>query len=684
MVGGPTGTAVRCHIHCGGEVKPMHRPPGNRSRRSRRLVFGVLMIAVVVLSVTALAPTAGASPTTLTLGGTTIRPWFDITSTCDPGGSTVTYAQDPAFMATVLPSGFGSGTVSTSGSYVLGPTSGGLPSTIPTASVLSATSGPINISSPAGTATVNVTPTAYPFSVNRCANFADSDLSGTPYAGYITDVLHCDAAHMDGFDFSFGFVGTYEALITPNGPDSAVIERGNVEVFGGTNSFRCPSHAGAMGGFNITFTPQASEPALGDSVAGFVNTVGGGTFLINATSGRAGQFANGTVTYTDPNPFYNFNGEITCLRVFPSSSGLRATIGYHTSAAQAGGDPNRIGDWHWTLQDSSVGLDELGALSGGVGGCSGDSFTVPIAPPSAVNGEITILDDISPPPPDGDADGDGIADSIDTGDRTFSDGGINGAIDAFPLTYTVTVTNLPEPPDGPGGVHVEVTGPVGSTQKVRIVTTNPATGASCGTVRLLPGADTDLACGSLIVRVAGGSSDVEIELSDDTSLLVGANQTAEVEISAGSFSVVEISGTGGNTLRLVNSGTQTPVGESPSGTSLALYDFVGFSQPVDNNGVFNVAKGGSNVPLKWRLMTEVGLPVATLASAAVAVVPVNCDSGALDDVETVAANASGLQNLGDGYYQLNWKTPKTTGCYRMRLSLAGEGAITHDAMFKFK
>jgi hypothetical protein len=50
-----------------------------------------------------------------------------------------------------------------------------------------------------------------------------------------------------------------------------------------------------------------------------------------------------------------------------------------------------------------------------------------------------------------------------------------------------------------------------------------------------------------------------------------------------------------------------------------------------------------------------------------------------------AGNLEEIQNLGSGYYQLNWKTDKTwTGCRQMRLSLAGEGPVTHTALFRFK
>ena len=52
---------------------------------------------------------------------------------------------------------------------------------------------------------------------------------------------------------------------------------------------------------------------------------------------------------------------------------------------------------------------------------------------------------------------------------------------------------------------------------------------------------------------------------------------------------------------------------------------------------------------------------------------------------TVPPSATRFENLGAGYYRLNWKTDKlSTGCKVLRLGLAGEGPIAHDALFKFK
>jgi len=119
------------------------------------------------------------------------------------------------------------------------------------------------------------------------------------------------------------------------------------------------------------------------------------------------------------------------------------------------------------------------------------------------------------------------------------------------------------------------------------------------------------------------------------------------------------------------------------------YAFGGFAQPVDNldaNGhpVLNVVKAGRAIPLKWRLTDATGAPITTLTSAQITVVGISCSQDTtLDQLEETAAGASGLQNLGDGNYQLNWKSPTSYAgsCKRLRLDLA-EGSY-HTADFKF-
>ena len=114
------------------------------------------------------------------------------------------------------------------------------------------------------------------------------------------------------------------------------------------------------------------------------------------------------------------------------------------------------------------------------------------------------------------------------------------------------------------------------------------------------------------------------------------------------------------------------------------FQFVGFSGPVDGGGVLNSSKAGQNIPLKWRLLDANGVPVTTLSAATATATTLACAVGtSVDQLEEYAVGSSGLQNLGDGYYQFNWATQKSYAgsCKTMQLDLR-EG-ITRNALFQF-
>ena len=117
------------------------------------------------------------------------------------------------------------------------------------------------------------------------------------------------------------------------------------------------------------------------------------------------------------------------------------------------------------------------------------------------------------------------------------------------------------------------------------------------------------------------------------------------------------------------------------------YTFTGFGAPVDNGGVINVAKAGSAIPLKFRVTDANGNGVTGLTSPPVAVSSSGgpCLGGAVTDEIEQYAGGSGLQDQGNGYYQFNWKTPKTYKghCRTLMVSL-GDGNQTHTAEFQFK
>lgn len=121
----------------------------------------------------------------------------------------------------------------------------------------------------------------------------------------------------------------------------------------------------------------------------------------------------------------------------------------------------------------------------------------------------------------------------------------------------------------------------------------------------------------------------------------------------------------------------TPSVTALGGTVFAVipgYYFRGFGTPL-NPDMLNVAKAGRAVPLKWQVFDFNATPVLDLDPAVVKLssvaIPCEAAGGGTDTVEEYAAGASGLHNLGDGIYQLNWATLRSYAgsCRRVRLDL---------------
>ena len=78
---------------------------------------------------------------------------------------------------------------------------------------------------------------------------------------------------------------------------------------------------------------------------------------------------------------------------------------------------------------------------------------------------------------------------------------------------------------------------------------------------------------------------------------------------------------------------------------------------------------------QWQLFDIAAVPMLDLDPVNVKLgsvaIPCEATGGSTDAVEEYAAGASGLQNLGDGIYQINWATPKSFAgsCRRVRLDL---------------
>lgn len=120
------------------------------------------------------------------------------------------------------------------------------------------------------------------------------------------------------------------------------------------------------------------------------------------------------------------------------------------------------------------------------------------------------------------------------------------------------------------------------------------------------------------------------------------------------------------------------------------YTVEGFFAPVDMNGMVNNAKAGQTVAAKWHLVDETG-PVSDPASfMGLYSYEIACETLAGSPSDTLPpendAGSSGLQYLGDGNWQYNWKTLKSYtrngGCREMFVRF-NDGQELH-AFFKFK
>ena len=177
----------------------------------------------------------------------------------------------------------------------------------------------------------------------------------------------------------------------------------------------------------------------------------------------------------------------------------------------------------------------------------------------------------------------------------------------------------------------------------------------------------------------------------EADFAISATSSSGLPVSLSASGPCTISGT---TVHLTNIGTCT-VNASHAGTALyapaatsasitVIWPWGGFYSPVDN-GVMNVATGGSSIPVKFSLGGDRGL-TGIFATGYPKPVKVDCASGSEDAIEEFApAGTSGLQyDAASQRYSYVWKTAKAYKgyCYRLDVKLA-DGTM-HSASFKFK
>jgi hypothetical protein len=118
-------------------------------------------------------------------------------------------------------------------------------------------------------------------------------------------------------------------------------------------------------------------------------------------------------------------------------------------------------------------------------------------------------------------------------------------------------------------------------------------------------------------------------------------------------------------------------------TPLWAYRFAGFFQPVDN-AIWNQAKAGSAIPVKFSLGGDQGLNI--FKAGYPKAIPMACDSSATADTveETVTAGGSGLTyDAAADQYTYVWKSNKSWAnkCYMFDLGLNDNSIHTFAVRF---
>jgi hypothetical protein len=409
--------------------------------------------------------------------------------------------------------------------------------------------------------------------------------------------------------------------------------------------------------FRIGISGSSTQTVVGDP--------GPSTVQVSAASGVGGANPSGTIiaqTYTslDVSSLTTFHGDVSqgCLLV----QGNQAVAVGMLPVSEQFPVGSKVIEWAVAVVEdngaSSAGLDR--AATGLLFDTSGTKVC---------NGTTSFASMISQWLDPG-----GV---VDSGDYSFS---YSDTLDGFPSNPDTTLTVVDS-----AGLPVTVTDE--PDPRGLDVTAGAGTGTvkldTCGgyEVDVAAGTDAHITCHSVIVEVVHGSAEI---------VLAGGFTT----ISVPQGGTVEVSGDETSGLTVQNLGT-TPVGVTVNGVQgtiapgttapVEAWAFLGFFDPVHNAPSVNPVKAGAAVPLKWRLLDSSGAPVTDLAAARLTVTGRNCTTGAaVGPTQPAKIVGPALQNLGGGYYQLNWKTLASYGgaCETTHLDV-GDG-VTHDALFRFR
>jgi hypothetical protein len=191
-------------------------------------------------------------------------------------------------------------------------------------------------------------------------------------------------------------------------------------------------------------------------------------------------------------------------------------------------------------------------------------------------------------------------------------------------------------------------------------------------------------------KIDSGAPTIVCPSPDPVFVLGQAGATVTATVSDPVSGPAEAAVSGGADTSSVGSKSVALTGSDVAGNSTVascgysvIYEWAGFFSPVDNPDVWNVAKAGRAIPVKFSLAGDQGLDI--LAAGSPSSIQVACPSSSLTDAieETTTDSTSGLKyNPLEGQYIYVWKTSSWAGtCRRLNVRLV-DGTV-HFALFGF-
>lgn len=170
-----------------------------------------------------------------------------------------------------------------------------------------------------------------------------------------------------------------------------------------------------------------------------------------------------------------------------------------------------------------------------------------------------------------------------------------------------------------------------------------------------------------------GNATATANASDGLSGLASQNCDAVDTSSVGSDKSVRCTATdkAGNT-------------KSASATYNVVYNFTGFFSPVDMGGIFNVAKAGSAIPVKFKLGGDQGTDVISKITLVKVVCPSTATLDTIEELSSADLTPNVLKyDATAGQYMYNWKTSTALAgtCQIFKMELK-DGTVK-QANFKF-